>query len=62
MAESGNVKLVSGSWNSDFLDAFELFSNGPHDEIVDATFGAFKELTEYVPLGGTTVQSIWRDH
>jgi predicted phage terminase large subunit-like protein len=36
-AEGGNVKLLRGHWNKDFLDEAELFPFGPHDDMVDAT-------------------------
>lgn len=52
--EVGNVKLVRGAWNADFLDELENFSDGkalddkpdnmPHDDQVDAFSGAFGAL------------------
>ena len=47
-AEQGNVRLIRASWNRDFLDEFELFPGGAHDDIVDAANGAFSKLTEEV--------------
>jgi len=44
-AEAGNVKLVSGAWNSDFLDEVELFPHGRYDDQVDAVSGAFLMLS-----------------
>jgi predicted phage terminase large subunit-like protein len=43
-AEAGNIKLVRGNWNSDFLDEFEAFPMGMHDDQVDAVSGAFQQL------------------
>ena len=43
-AEAGNVKLVSASWNGDFLDEVELFPYGRYDDQVDAVSGAFLQL------------------
>lgn len=40
----GNVKLVSGVWNSLFLDEAEAFPVGSHDDMVDAASGAFQQL------------------
>ena len=57
--EHGNVKLVRGSWNRDFLDECELFPYGDHDDQVDAASGAFGKLTENAPLGGAVVSRIW---
>jgi len=51
-AELGNVKLVQAHWNRAFLDEFEVFPEGAHDDIVDATSGAYSKLTETIPLGG----------
>jgi predicted phage terminase large subunit-like protein len=59
-AERGNVKLLRASWNRDFLDEFELFPVGAHDDQVDASCGAFSKLTEQGPLGGGQVPSIFR--
>ena len=57
-AELGNVKLVRGSWNRAFLDEFELFPIGAHDDIVDATSGAFRKIVEPIPLGGICVDRV----
>lgn len=43
-AEAGNVLLVCGSWNKDFLDEAEAFPRGRHDDMVDAVSGAFAKL------------------
>jgi len=43
-AEVGNVKLISGSWNAQFLDELAAFPNGPHDDVVDAASGALAKL------------------
>ena len=44
-AEAGNVKLVIGDWNKDFLDEAEVFPNGRHDDMVDAVSGALTMIT-----------------
>lgn len=43
-AEAGNIKLLRGPWNTDFLDEFEIFPQGSHDDQVDAVSGAFENL------------------
>ena len=48
-------------WNRDFLDEFELFPSGAHDDIVDAASGAFSKLTDHVPLGGCCVPRMFRN-
>ncbi len=45
-AEAGNVVLVRGNWNRDFLDEVEMFPYGDHDDQVDAAAGAFNRLTQ----------------
>ena len=58
-AEAGNIKLLCGIWNTDFLDEFEAFPEGSHDDIVDAVSAAISKLTQYGPEGGDTVESPW---
>lgn len=43
-AEAGNVKLVRGRWNADFLDEADGFPHGAHDDQVDAVSGGFSEV------------------
>ena len=42
---AGNVRLVRGAWNSDFLEELRQFPQGKNDDQVDATADAFNELT-----------------
>jgi predicted phage terminase large subunit-like protein len=51
MAEAGHVPLVRGPWNKDTLDELETFPRGAHDDVVDATAGAFLRLASSVPPG-----------
>ena len=44
-AEAGNIALVVGRWNRDFLDEVSLFPNGAHDDQIDSMSGAFHCLT-----------------
>lgn len=46
-AEAGNVRLVAGPWNADFLGELENFPAGRHDDQVDAVCEAFNTLTEF---------------
>jgi predicted phage terminase large subunit-like protein len=43
-AHAGNVDMVAGSWNRDFLDEASLFPNGQHDDQIDACGGAMEAL------------------
>ena len=43
LAERGNVKLVAGSWNHNFLAEIEAYPYGKKDQ-VDAVSGAYKFL------------------
>jgi predicted phage terminase large subunit-like protein len=42
--EGGNVKLVQGAWNEEFLAELEFFPFGGHDDQVDGASSAFNEL------------------
>ena len=42
--EVGNVLLVEGAWNDDYLDELCLFPGGSYKDQVDATSGAFGRL------------------
>jgi predicted phage terminase large subunit-like protein len=44
-AEGGNVRVVRGAWNADYLDELTAFPNGRHDDQVDGSSGAFNKLT-----------------
>ena len=44
-AEAGRVKLVRAYWNEEFLNEFEAFPHGAHDDQVDATSGAFAQIS-----------------
>lgn len=46
-AEAGNVKIVEGYWNEDFLEEIEVFPDGEFKDQADATSGAFNELAGY---------------
>ena len=41
---AGNVRIVRGKWNEDFLLELESFPEGSHDDQVDAASDAFDEL------------------
>lgn len=43
-AEAGNVKMVAGLWNREFLQEMAAFPAGKHDDQVDAATGAHKKL------------------
>jgi predicted phage terminase large subunit-like protein len=54
-AQAGNVKLLRAAWNSDYLDEISMFPVGGHDDMVDATSGAFGRI---VSGGGPMQRSI----
>ena len=43
-AEQGKVRLVAGEWNKEWLDEVLAFPEGEHDDMVDATSGAFQKI------------------
>ncbi len=49
-ASVGNVWLLEGEWNQDFLDEVEMFPLGKRKDLVDAGGGAFNKL---VAVGGS---------
>jgi predicted phage terminase large subunit-like protein len=44
MMQAGQVFLVRGSWNEEFIDELCAFPNGSHDDQLDAAAGAFNAL------------------
>jgi predicted phage terminase large subunit-like protein len=46
--QAGNVDIVAGEWNRDYLREMESFPSSDHDDYVDASSGAFLELTNTV--------------
>jgi predicted phage terminase large subunit-like protein len=42
--QAGNVFLVAGKWNDDFVDEHETFPSGKYKDQVDAAGGAFAKL------------------
>jgi len=43
-AEAGNLKIVRGLWNGEFLRVLENFPAGTHDDEVDGLFGAYETI------------------
>lgn len=46
---AGNVKLVRGEWNKDFIEELRQFPFGKHDDQVDGASGAFNHLNGSQP-------------
>jgi predicted phage terminase large subunit-like protein len=44
VSRAGNIRLLRGAWNDDFLDELEAFPAGRHDDWVDALADAINEL------------------
>lgn len=42
--EAGNVKLVRGDWNADFIDEHKTFPRGKFKDQIDAASGGFNKL------------------
>ncbi|MES1227771.1 MAG: phage terminase large subunit, partial [Armatimonadota bacterium] len=42
--EAGNLYIVNGAWNSDFIEELRAFPLGRHDDQVDALSDAFNEI------------------
>lgn len=60
-AEAGNVKMIVGTWNDDFLAEAETFPNGNYKDQIDAASRAFNRLIpltdeDDVPAGPTVIR------
>lgn len=49
--EAGNVRLVQGAWNKEFIDEHKTFPVGKFKDRIDAASGAFNKLTVTGPRG-----------
>lgn len=49
-AERGEIKIVRGAWNREFIKEVTRFPNAAHDDQVDALSGAFQDLTKQSSL------------
>lgn len=50
-AEAGNVRIVRGAWNADYLDEMTAFPEFTYSDQVDATSGAFNKLARGQDFG-----------
>ncbi|MGI9499050.1 MAG: phage terminase large subunit [Geminicoccaceae bacterium] len=51
-AKPGNVILVRGSWNDEFIDEATAFPMGEHDDQIDAASRAYHLVADYGPRAG----------
>lgn len=51
--QAGNVRLVAGPWNRDYLDEHEHFPAGKYKDQVDASTGAFNKIASKYRYDGT---------
>jgi predicted phage terminase large subunit-like protein len=42
--QAGNVRIVRGDWNTEYLSEMERFPHGKYDDQVDASSGAFNKV------------------
>lgn len=52
---AGNVRLLRGDWNRDFIDELRKFPLGKHDDQVDAAAVAFNKVNRVGPAGSFEV-------
>jgi len=50
MCQAGNVYLMRGGWNHDFVEEHVAFPKGKYDDQVDAAASAFNKLSEVGPV------------
>ena len=55
--DAGDVWLLQGEWNQDYIDELCLFPQGRKDDQVDASATAFHELAAH-PVSQLTVAEI----
>jgi predicted phage terminase large subunit-like protein len=60
-AEAGNVKIVRGLWNDEFLRVLENFPAAKHDDEVDGLSGAYETLRQFGQYYGG-YQAVDSDH
>jgi len=56
-AEAGNIKILRGAWNQDFLDELAAFPQGSHDDQVDALSGACEQLAKLQPSAVEAIEN-----
>jgi predicted phage terminase large subunit-like protein len=56
---AGNVELVRGPWNQEYIDAMCAFPLGKNDHYTDASSRAFARLARYVRRSTTTEETWW---
>lgn len=54
-SEASNVKLLRGTWITNFLDELEAFPTGGHDDQVDSSSGAFNQLASKLSSVGSQI-------
>lgn len=54
-AEGGNVALVRGEWNEEYLTELENFPNGAHKDQVDGSSASFNSLAQAGPAVETDI-------
>ncbi len=52
-AEAGNVHLLKGPWNEAYLNELCSFPYGAHDDQVDSSTGAYRQLTDSGVISAT---------
>lgn len=48
---AGNVKLIRGDWNRDFIEELRTFPLGKHDDQIDSAANSFNELAQQQIIG-----------
>jgi predicted phage terminase large subunit-like protein len=48
--QAHNVKVIKGPWNEMYLSEMHNFPEAKHDDVTDASDGAFNEL---IKIGGS---------
>lgn len=51
---AGNVRLLKGDWNKEYIEELRTFPAGKHDDVVDASADSFSELSRPGARSGRT--------
>jgi phage terminase large subunit-like protein len=60
-AEAGNITLIDGPWNADFIHEAEQFPNGSHDDQIDGLSGAYAALLAKADVQSTSYRQPAQD-
>jgi predicted phage terminase large subunit-like protein len=55
---AGNVLILNGTWNKDYIEELRQFPGGKHDDQVDASSDAFEDVAEQQIISGNNISTM----